>query len=126
MRHWCFALLVLFSLTVVGCTTADITALTPTLLLYPDALDVLLVHEAVTTRVNEARVDQGKHPLNRDETLQELAEWQAWQVVKDTKPFDKIDDWPANQLGEPVIELRACLSDNVVTPDTVAQVAAEH
>ena len=116
-----------------ACTTVEMTIITPTpppatptLLPYPDALDVLLVHEAVTSRVNEARIEKGEHPLEWDETLQELAEWQAWQVTKGAVSFDELDDWPATQLGEPVIELRACMSDNVTTPDAVAQVAVEH
>ena len=116
-----------------ACTTVEMTIITPTpppatptLLPYPDALDVLLVHEAVTSRVNEARAEQGKHLLEWDEGLQELAEWQAWQVTKGAVSFNELDDWPATQLGEPVIELRACMSDNATTPEGVAQVAVEH
>jgi hypothetical protein len=98
---------------------------TPTLLSYPDALDVVLVYEEVTAAVNGARAEHRVTPLQWDEDLQELAEWQAWQVTKGAVPFDELGDFPATQLGEPVIELRACLSDNVTTPEAVARIAVE-
>jgi uncharacterized protein YkwD len=119
-------LALLLALTTFRCTSVGFPTPPPTLLPYPDALDVMLVHEEVTAAVNEARAERGIAPLKWDEELQELAEWQAWQVTKGAIVFDEIDDWPATQLREPVIELRACMSDNVTTPDAMAQYAIEH
>jgi hypothetical protein len=40
------------------------------------------------------RPEHGIAPLTWDEILQELAEWQAWQIVKGNIHFDEIDDCP--------------------------------
>jgi uncharacterized protein YkwD len=78
-------ILLLLALFMVSCTHVEIVittrtapAATPTLLPYPDALDVVLVHEEVTAAVNKARAEHGTARLQWDEYLQELAEWQAW------------------------------------------------
>jgi hypothetical protein len=88
---------------------------TPTLLPYPDALDVAAVQQEVTWLINAVRIDQDHEPFQWDETLQELAEWQAWKIVLGEKPFDHIDNWPPTRLGETVAELRACMSNNSTT-----------
>jgi uncharacterized protein YkwD len=48
---------------------------------YPDALDVALVHEAVTARVNGARDSAAKPPLLWDDDLKDLAEGRAGAIV---------------------------------------------
>jgi hypothetical protein len=110
-----------------GCSSetpiAEIT--TPTLPSCPDTLDPVSVQEAVENRINEIRAGYGFDPLLRDAALQDLAEERAWGIVKGDVPFDEVDGAVANQLGEPVAELRACLSDNATTPEAVAQAAGE-
>jgi uncharacterized protein YkwD len=96
---------------------------TPTLLPYPDGLDFVLVQDSVTDQVSEARAAHGLEPLLWDETLQELAEGRAWGIVKGEIPFDEVDNTVADRLGEPVAELRACLSHNATTPEAVARAA---
>jgi hypothetical protein len=98
---------------------------TPTLLPYPDTLDIVPVQEAMVNRINEIRADHGLGSLLWDESLQELAEGRAWGIVKGDIPFDEVDDSVATQLGEPVAELRTCLSESVTTPEAVAQAASE-
>ena len=61
-----------------------------------------------------------------DETLQGLAEGRAWGIVRGVISLDGgIDDAVAGQLGAPVAELWACMSDSVTTPAAVAEVAVE-
>ncbi len=108
-----------------SCAIAQAATPTPTLLPYPDELDLVLVHDGVTARINEARAAQGIRPLAWDEVLQGLAEGQAWGIVEGTVSLGEMDDAVASELGEPVAELRACISDNVVIPAVVAEVAVE-
>jgi uncharacterized protein YkwD len=105
--------------------TPTVPALMRTLLPYPDALDVVLVHDAVTARVNDVRANVGKAALQWDPVLQDYASFRAWEIVRGAS-YDEIDDTIIDELGEPVAELRACLSDNVTTPDAVAQIAVDH
>jgi uncharacterized protein YkwD len=105
--------------------TPTIPQLQPTLLPYPDALDVALVHAAVTARVNKARADAGSAALQWDPVLQDYASNRAWDIVRGAS-YDEIDDTIIDKLGEPVAELRACLSEDVTTPDAVAQLAVDH
>jgi uncharacterized protein YkwD len=88
---------------------------------YPSTLDIALVHGEVTMRINSARAS----PLAWDEDLQGLAEQRAWEIVKGEISFDEVDGSLANELGEPVAELRACLSADVTTPAAVAEAAVE-
>jgi len=62
-------ILILFLTTTVSCTSAKAATPTPTLLAYPDELDLVLVHDEVSTRINNARVTQGIKPMLWDETL---------------------------------------------------------
>ncbi len=100
----------------------------------PDTLDLVLVHEAVTAQVNQARAERGLEPLIWDEALQEAAEGRARAIVRGEVAWGgEIDDALAEQLGEPAIvpeaersgaaELRACLSANVTAPEDVARYA---
>jgi uncharacterized protein YkwD len=104
--------------------TPTVPALIHTLLPYPDALDVVLVHDAVTARVNDVRANAGKAALQWDPVLQDYALNRAWDIVRGA-PYDEIDDAIIDELGEPVAELRACLSEDVTTPDAVAQIAVD-
>ncbi len=108
-----------------SCAGAQAATPVPTLLPYPDELDLVLVHDGVVARINEARAAQGIRPLVWDDTLQGLAEGQAWGIVKGVVSLDEMDNAVASKLGEPVAELRACISDNITTPATVAQLAVE-
>ena len=81
----------------------------PTLLLYPDGLDVVLVHDEIVALVNDARAAQAMEPLLWDEALQGLAERRVWEIVRGDAALEEIDDSLADELGEPVAELRACL-----------------
>jgi len=126
------AIWVLIPLSGVPRATVEITVVaptsrqpTPTLLPYPDALDVVVVHEAVMARINEARAEAGLPALLWDDTLQDVAEGRAGAIVKGAA-YDEIDATEAESLGELVAELRACLDDRVTTPDDVAQVAFGH
>jgi len=60
-----------------------------------------------------------------DEALQGLAERRAWEIVKRDAPFEEIGDSLADELGEPVAELRTCLSGDVTTPFAVASAAVK-
>ena len=110
--YWCFALLLVAS-------CASIPA--P----YPDTLDAVAVHDEVVKLINGIRTSHEVKTLAWDEDLQGLAERQAWEIVKGEVPFDEVDDSMANELGEPVAELRACLSAAVTTPAAVASAAVE-
>jgi len=119
-------ILILFLTITVSCTNPKAATPTPTLLPYPDALDLALVHDEVSARINNARVAQGMEPMLWDETLQGLAEGRAWGIVTGVTSLDDgIDGAVAGQLGEPVAELWACISDSVTSPAAVAEVAVE-
>ncbi len=116
-------LLLLLVAALFSCAGGEAATSMSTLLPYLD--DLVLVHDAIVARVNDARTEQGGVLLVWDEDLQELAEGQAWEIVKGDLVFERIAGLPAYRLGEPVIELRACLSDNATTPDVVAKAAVD-
>ena len=90
---------------------------------YPSTLDIALVHDEVTILINGICTSHEVETLQWDETLQGLAEKRAWAIVKGEIPFDEVDDSLADELGEPVAELRACLSADITTPAAVAEAA---
>jgi uncharacterized protein YkwD len=113
-----------FLLLLLECTGCAEPA-TPTSAPYPSTLDIVLVHDEVTMLINSIRTSHEVETLAWDEDLQGLAERRAWKIVKGEIPFDEVDDSLANELGEPVAELRACLSADVKTPAAVAEAAVE-
>jgi uncharacterized protein YkwD len=113
-----------FALSVLGVAVSIVTIVsctTGTPIPYPDTLDIVLVHDEVTMLINSTRTS----PLAWDEDLQSLAERRAWEIVKGEIAFDEVDNSLAEELGEPVAELRACLSSDVTTPAAVAEAAVE-
>ena len=52
---------------------------TPTLVPYPDSLDIALVHDEVTMLINSIRTSHEVETLAWDEDLQGLAERRAWE-----------------------------------------------
>ena len=98
---------------------------TPTPLPYPDALDVVAVHDRVLGLINGFRRLEEVEPLEWDDILQDLADQRAWQIVQGEIPFDEVDGSLADELGEPVAELRACLAGDITTPPAVAFAAVE-
>jgi hypothetical protein len=55
----------------------------------------------------------------------DYASIRAWEIVREEIPIGEIDDYVAEQLGEPVIEFRACLSDYVTVSEEIAQSAID-
>lgn len=129
VRRRSFCALILLFLVTASCGCVEIRVITPTvpapmLLPYPDSVDPLEVYDAVTTRINEVRTGQGLETLVWDEVLQDYASVRVWEILRGTS-VDEIDGYLSEELGEPVAELRACMSDDVTTPDALAQVAVE-
>jgi hypothetical protein len=131
-RHIQRSVVVFFLLlTVPACTSVGIAA-TPTTTLatmptrppYPDDLDVAVVQDDVIVHINDARTEQGRPALLWDDTLRDLADWQAIGVVRGA-PYGKLGDSVADQLGEPVAELWTCMEDSITASDAIAQVAVE-
>ena len=87
-------LLLLFTLSCrsveIDIITPTAVAPTPTLLPFPKTLDLLIVHDEVTARVNQARVADGQVRLQWDDVLQDYASIRAWEIVRGS-PYDEID-----------------------------------
>jgi uncharacterized protein YkwD len=81
--------------------------------------------DAVTDRINATRAKRGLPWLQSDDVLADYASIRAWNIVRGA-PLEEIDDAMAAEIGEPVGELRACMSPDVTAPAAVARFAVEN
>ena len=89
----------------------------------PDKLNIVTVQSELMTRLNAARAARGLGRITSNDALHKLAEQRALDIVEGRTDFDLVDDALANQLGQPVAELRIYLCGGAFTSAAVGEEA---
>ncbi len=89
----------------------------------PDKLDIVTVQNEIITRLNAERAARWVGEVKGNDVLHELAEQRALDIVEGRIDFGLVDNALADQLDQPIAELRILLCGGSFTSAIVAEEA---